>query len=261
MSDTRLPLAGAPGALGAPGTPGAPGTTLPIAETFVSVQGEGKLAGVPSWFVRLSGCNLRCAWCDTPYASWRPEKTLRSLDDLLNEAKRSGVAHAVVTGGEPLLFPGCVDLCARLRDDLKMHVTVETAGTIDLAAPMDLLSASPKLSTSAPDGALFPKERAMHEARRENIPALRALIDRQRAQGRDVQLKFVACEERDVGEIEALLARLSGWSPVDVLLMPEGRTRKELASRQGWVAARCVERGWRYCPRLHIDLFGNRRGT
>jgi 7-carboxy-7-deazaguanine synthase len=234
---------------------------LPISETFVSVQGEGKLSGVPSWFVRLSGCNLRCAWCDTPYASWTPEKTTRALDDLVEEATRSKVGHAVVTGGEPMLFPRCAELCARLRDEAGMHVTVETAATIDLDAPMDLLSASPKLASSAPDPARFPKEHAMHESRRENIPALQTLIDRQRAHGRDLQLKFVACATGDLPEIESLLSRLTGWSPSDVLLMPEGRTREELGARQGWVAQACVERGWRYCPRLHIDLFGNRRGT
>lgn len=236
------------------------GAHLPISETFVSVQGEGKLTGVPSWFVRLSGCNLRCAWCDTPYASWAPEKAVRTVGDLLREARESRLAHAVVTGGEPLLFPVAAGLCNALRA-MGMHVTVETAGTIDLDAPIDLLSASPKLSTSAPDAASFPKEHAMHEARRECIPTLQALIDRQRAHGRDLQLKFVVCEAGDLDEIESLLGRLRGWSNPDVMLMPEGRTREQLAARQGWVVARCMERGWRYCPRLHIDLFGDRRGT
>jgi 7-carboxy-7-deazaguanine synthase len=234
---------------------------LPIAETFVSIQGEGKLAGVPSWFVRLSGCNLRCAWCDTPYASWSPEKATRGLDELIAEASQSGVRHAVVTGGEPMLFPRCAELCARLHGEAGMHITIETAGTIDLDTPCDLLSASPKLSTSAPDPARFPKEHAMHEARRENIPALRALIERQHARGGDIQLKFVVCAPADLGEIEALLARLDGWSPQDVLLMPEGRTAEEVREKQRWVAGECVSRGWRYCPRLHIDLYGNRRGT
>ncbi|MGP1310551.1 MAG: 7-carboxy-7-deazaguanine synthase QueE [Phycisphaerales bacterium] len=233
----------------------------PIAETFVSVQGEGKLVGVPSWFVRFSGCNLRCAWCDTPYASWAPETTKRALDDLLAEARASGVRHAVVTGGEPLLFPQCAELCARLRDEASMHVTIETAGTVDPEAPMDLLSASPKLANSAPDPERFPREHAMHEARRENLPVLQALIDRQRVHGRDLQLKFVVCAPGDLVEIEALLGRLTGWSQPDVLLMPEGRSSAEIEDRRGWVAAECVARGWRYCPRLHIDLFGNRRGT
>lgn len=238
-----------------------PADALPIAETFVSIQGEGKLTGVPSWFVRLSGCNLRCAWCDTPYASWAPEKTVRTMDSLLDEARGSGVRHAVVTGGEPLIFPRTAELCARLRDEASMHVTIETAGTADPGAVCDLLSASPKLSTSAPNPAAFPREHALHESRRENLPALQALLTRQRAKGLDLQIKFVVTGPADLDEIGALLTRLEGWEAPDVLLMPEGRTREEIAAKQAWVASACVDRGWRYCQRLHIELFGNRRGT
>src|SRR5690606_18584853 len=137
----------------------------------------------------------------------------------------------------------------RLRSEAGMHVTVETAGTIDLDAPIDLLSASPKLSTSAPDAVAFPREHAMHEARRTNIPALRALLERQRARGAggiggiggaggaDLQLKFVACAQDDLEEIEAILDALGDAAPgpSDVLLMPEGRTPQELAARAPWV--------------------------
>src|SRR5215468_5509616 len=91
---------------------------VPVAETFTSIQGEGKLTGTPSWFVRLSGCNLRCAWCDTPYASWRPEGSSRTLDDLVEEARANsgggGVRHAVITGGEPMIFPQLTELTRRL---------------------------------------------------------------------------------------------------------------------------------------------------
>ena len=79
--------------------------SLPISETFVSIQGEGKLTGVPSWFCRVSGCNLRCSWCDTPYASWKPEGTRRTVDELLAEAKASGVHHAVLTGASRCSLP------------------------------------------------------------------------------------------------------------------------------------------------------------
>jgi 7-carboxy-7-deazaguanine synthase len=81
--------------------------TVPISETFVSIQGEGKLAGVPSYFVRVSGCNLRCAWCDTPYASWEPDGGARTIDRVVEEARSAasrGVRHAVLTGGEPMMF-------------------------------------------------------------------------------------------------------------------------------------------------------------
>lgn len=238
---------------------------LPIAETFVSLQGEGKLTGVPSWFCRVSGCNLRCVWCDTPFASWRPEGARRSLDALVAEGTSSGPRHAVLTGGEPLLFAGVEELARRLRE-AGLHITIETAGTIDSPAHADLLSISPKLATSTPTPeqsiALSgsPAWSARHEARRVNLAALQGLIDRQRARRADVQLKFVACQPRDLAEVEQLLARLSGWSPADVLLMPEGVTepsREQLV----WVSQACVERGWRFCTRLHIQLYGHTRGT
>lgn len=227
--------------------------TMPVAETFVSIQGEGRLAGVPSWFVRLSGCNLRCAWCDTPYASWRPESEPRTIDSLGSEAERSGVGHAVVTGGEPLMFPLVTDLTRRLAD-AGLHVTIETAGTIHQPVHADLLSISPKLANSTPDGASGWRER--HESRRINTDVLQRLLD----EHAERQLKFVVADPADLAEIDALLARLRGWRPDDIMLMPEGTTAPTLASRE-WVPRECVARGWRFSPRLHILLYDNRRGT
>ncbi len=233
--------------------------TLPIAETFTSVQGEGKLAGVPSYFVRVSGCNLRCVWCDTPYASWRPEGAPRPIDELLREAAASGVGHAVLTGGEPMLF----DALAPLAEGLSrsgLHVTIETAGTIHREVACDLMSISPKLANSTPAEG-DPRDqagawRARHEQRRLDVPTLQALLDRYPSR----QLKFVVASPGDLAEIESLLGRLRGWKPGDVMLMPEGVTTEALASR-AWVATECVRRGWRYCHRLHIELFGHTRGT
>lgn len=241
---------------------------LPIAETFVSVQGEGRLTGTPSWFVRLSGCNLRCAWCDTPYASWKPEGEARSIDSLIAEARDSGVKHAVVTGGEPMMFEGVADLCAALRAPREtggagMHVTVETAGTLFRAVAADLMSISPKLANSTPPAALEADIgagwRERHESRRLNVEALNALLAAHLAPGR--QLKFVVAREEDMAEIEALLALLPGAAPADVLLMPEGVSAGALEAKRGWVERACAARGWGFCRRLHIELFGNTRGT
>ncbi len=233
--------------------------TLPVAETFYSLQGEGKLAGVPSFFVRLAGCNLRCAWCDTPYASWNPEARPATVRSILDDLHASRARHAVITGGEPMLFDAVEHLAGAIHAR-GVHVTIETAGTIHRALHCDLMSLSPKLSNSTPapddprdtDGAW----RARHEERRINLDALGRLI-------RDYpsrQLKFVVSEPAQLDEIDRLLAQLPGWETDDILLMPEGVTPQALAARR-WIVDACKDRGWRYCPRLHIELFGNVRGT
>jgi 7-carboxy-7-deazaguanine synthase len=213
-----------------------------------------------------SGCNLHCAWCDTPYASWQPEGSSLSIDALVAAAQASGVRHAVLTGGEPMMFPTLPDLAARLADRAAMHITIETAGTI---LPVDglpvchLMSISPKLANSTPRN--DPRDptgawSARHEERRLNIPVLQRLLDEFGPDAR--QFKFVVTAEvdRDLAEIDALLARLRGIVPSDILLMPEGVTPPTAGHRAAVVAA-CIARGWRYCSRLHIELFGNRRGT
>ena len=244
---------------------------LPVAETFTSIQGEGLLTGVPSYFVRLSGCNLRCAWCDTPYASWKPEGAGRSIDELVADGRASGVRHAVLTGGEPMMFDGVCELSGRLSEPVErggagMHITIETAGTVlprggKWKLACDLMSISPKLASSTPRGdARDPSGvwTARHEGRRLNLPVLQALLDRYPPGKR--QLKFVVSRRDDLGEIDGLLASLSGWTPGEVLLMPEGVTLPG-AERRELVVGACLERGFRYCHRLHIELFGNKRGT
>jgi 7-carboxy-7-deazaguanine synthase len=242
-------------------------SSLLISETFTSVQGEGKLTGMPSFFIRLSGCNLRCRWCDTPYASWSPEGDAATIDSLIEAAIASGVGHVVLTGGEPMLFEAAGELCRRLSQATPrvgssrgFHITIETAGTIARDWHCDLFSISPKLADSTPlEG--DPRDpsgawRARHEERRINLPALQHLLDRPG----DHQLKFVVSNPADLAEIESLLAKLRGWTPGDVMLMPEGVKSPSPASTE-WVVRECVARGWRYCHRLHIELFGNTRGT
>lgn len=242
-------------------------SSLPIAETFFSLQGEGKLVGVPSFFVRLSGCNLRCRWCDTPYASWNPEGGSRAFDAILAEASAHAATHVVITGGEPMIFKHLPELCDAFRA-AGAHITIETAGTVFQHVASDLMSISPKLGNSTPgsltkDGTVIPdprdpdaKWRTLHDQRRINIPALQALLDAYPSR----QLKFVVAHEPDLAEIDALLDRLQGWSKDDVLLMPEGVAPAPPAQR-AWIVSACMARNWRYCPRLHIDLFGNTRGT
>src|SRR6059058_4991265 len=97
---------------------------LKISEIFYSIQGEGMLAGVPSVFVRTSGCNLRCTWCDTPYTSWKPEGDELMLGGILADVRRRGSTHVVVTGGEPMIQEDIALLTRRLKD-FDLHVTIE----------------------------------------------------------------------------------------------------------------------------------------
>jgi 7-carboxy-7-deazaguanine synthase len=222
-----------------------------IAEIFYSIQGEGRLVGVPSVFIRTSGCNLRCAWCDTPYTSWEPEGEERNVDEILAEAKRHSVQHAVVTGGEPLLAHEIEELTHRLKRE-GFHVTIETAATIFKPVECDLMSMSPKLSNSTPEGAFA----RMHEERRINVPVIQQFID-----GYDYQLKFVADKKTDLVEIEDILSKLKDVDRTRVLIMPQGRTKEELRERAPWIVELCKEHGFSYTPRLQIELWGNRRGT
>jgi 7-carboxy-7-deazaguanine synthase len=222
---------------------------LKIAELFYSIQGEGSLAGVPSVFVRTSGCNLRCSWCDTPYTSWRPEGADWTLDRILDEVRSYRAQHVVVTGGEPMIAPEIVPLTARLRD-AGLHITIETAGTVFAPVACDLMSISPKLANSTPEGPFA----AQHERLRIQPDVLRELMARY-----PYQLKFVIATPDDVPEVAALVDALAA-PPASVILMPEGTNRDRVRERGLWIAEVCKERGYRYSPRLHVDLYGDQRG-
>ena len=221
-----------------------------VAETFASLQGEGMLAGMPSFFIRTCGCNLRCQWCDTPYASWHPEGEHLSVEELRGRAAAAGLRHVVITGGEPLLQREIGDLTRMLRE-AGHHITVETAGTLAPAFGCDLLSLSPKTSNSDPDGGW--EER--HRRARLELAPLRKLV----ASFPEHQLKFVVQDRSDLPEVLDLVATLGVWRE-RVFLMPEGRSQQELDRRGPEIARICLEHGVRYSPRLHFDLFGGARG-
>ena len=228
-----------------------------IAEIFHSIQGEGRLTGVPSVFVRTSGCNLRCNWCDTPYASWNPEGKAWSQAEIIAEVEKYPSRHVVLTGGEPMIAKDIAGLAAALRE-LGYHLTIETAGTVPPEGiACDLASLSPKLLNSAPDARLGPAWRKKHEALRWQPDVVRAWLGQY-----DYQLKFVIAQPTDIEEVEGMLARLKLEVPRErVLLMPEGVTLEQIRARAGWLAEICKERGYRYAHRLHLELYGNKRGT
>ena len=229
---------------------------MKVSEIFHSVQGEGKLVGVPSVFVRASGCNLRCTWCDTPYASWNPEGEALTVAEIVAKVTAYRCRHVVVTGGEPMIMPDIVELCAALRA-ADLHITIETAATVYHAVEVDLASMSPKLSNSTPHEREGGRFAVAHEKQRLNFAVMQQFIDG----SSDFQLKFVVSTEEDLLEIDEVLAKLTGWQPSDVLLMPEGTDQGVLESRAGWIAEVCKRTGYRYCPRLHVALYGNTRGT
>ena len=227
-----------------------------IAEIFHSIQGEGLLAGVPSVFVRTSGCNLRCHWCDTPYASWKPEGPEMSIEEILKKLTEWNCDHVVLTGGEPMIAPELPELAAALKKQ-KKHITIETAGTIlPNSIPCDLASISPKLFNSTPSPERDPAWAKKHESTRLQPEVVAEWISKY-----DFQLKFVVSTENDLAEIKGLLPRLPPVPLDQILLMPEGIDVKTLAGRSSWLVDICKREGFRFCPRLQIELFGHARGT
>ncbi len=228
---------------------------MKIAEIFFSIQGEGILTGVPSVFVRTSGCNLRCTFCDTPYTSWEPEGTTWTYADILAKVRRYPARHVVLTGGEPMLQPEIVPLSRELRQH-GYHITIETAATLHRPVACDLASLSPKLSNSTPTEREGGRFALRHEELRLRPDVIAAFM----AEG-EYQLKFVVDRPADVEEIQHLLALLPPTLPERVLLMPQGISTAALNEKALWLVELCKRHGYRFCPRLHVDLFGNRRGT
>ncbi len=249
-----------------------------IAEIFRSVQGEGRLTGVPSVFVRASGCNLRCRWCDTPYASWTPEGEDLPVAEVLERVEQASlpapepvgmpdrppeqarmpallpVRHVVLTGGEPMLFAELIPLAAALRDG-GWHITIETAGTLYLPVACDLMSISPKLSNSAPPPEPDPRWADRHARQRHAPEVIRRLLAQY-----DCQLKFVVDCPADCREVEAYLAEFPEIEPSRVMLMPQGIEAGLLAEKAAWLAPYCAAHGWTFCPRRQIEWFGGQRG-
>jgi 7-carboxy-7-deazaguanine synthase len=228
-----------------------------IAELYPSIQGEGQFAGTPSVFVRTTGCNLRCWFCDTPFTSWQPEGRQMEMADLLRDVLAFEIEHVVLTGGEPLLQPNCVPFCEALLNASRF-VTIETAGTFFRPAPASLMSISPKLSNSSPSkhsSAAAARWIDRHEQTRTNRETISRLI----ASG-PYQFKFVVDEPSDLTDVCDYLADWPQIASDRVWLMPQARTREELAVRSTWLEAEAQRFGFRFSSRWQIAQFGNERG-
>src|SRR5580704_15791826 len=216
---------------------------MKIAEIFYSIQGEGILAGVPSVFVRTSGCNLRCTWCDTPYTSWNPEGRDMSIDTIVGEIQAHSASHVVVTGGEPMIADEIVELTRQLKA-INLHITIETAGTVHKAVVCDLVSISPKLANSTPHQREGGRWAPQHDRLRYQPEVVKKLIREY-----DYQLKFVVSSPEDLREIEAILQG-TGADRSRVMLMAEGIDAAVIRDRAQWIAEVCKRDGFRYSPRL-----------
>jgi 7-carboxy-7-deazaguanine synthase len=222
-----------------------------ISEVFHSIQGEGQFADMPSVFVRTTGCNLRCWFCDTPYTSWNPEGRHIDWMTVAERVREFGCEHVVLTGGEPLLQPDVVPLTRQLGQ-WGLFVTIETAGTVYRPVHADLVSLSPKLANSTPDDPVWT---ARHERLRTNRSVMQRLMDEY-----PYQLKFVIDRPEDVTEVPTFLNGFPDVSPDRVWLMPQGIEGEGLDAKAQWLRPEADRLGYRFSPRRHIELFGNVRG-
>jgi 7-carboxy-7-deazaguanine synthase len=226
-----------------------------IAEIYRSVQGEGLLTGVPSVFIRTSGCNLRCWFCDTPFTSWQPEGGDVSIDEIVAQVEEWDCAHVVITGGEPMLWAELIPLCARLHA-IGRHITIETAGTLYLPVVCNLMSISPKFASSAPSAEKHPHWSRRHERERHRPEVVRRLITEH-----EYQVKFVIDTPADFDELHAYLAEIPEVVRDRVLLMPQGVEQHQLDARARWLRPYCEANRFVFCPRKQIEWYGPVRGT
>lgn len=226
-----------------------------IAEIYKSRQGEGFLTGTESVFVRTSGCNLRCWFCDTPYTSWAPEGEEQSVEEIMRRVEAWDVRHVVITGGEPMLCADLVQLCEELHAR-GQHITIETAGTLYLPVKCDLMSISPKLSNSTPAIEAAPLWRTRHEKTRHAPNVIRRLVAEY-----EYQIKFVIDRPDDCDEVDDYLTEFPEIDRMKVLLMPQGTDVAQLKATEQWLLVNCMKRSVAYCPRKQIEWYGFQRGT
>jgi len=224
-----------------------------VNEIFYSLQGEGFLAGIPSVFVRLAGCPLRCRWCDTKYAWAEDAGEDLSVVEILDAVCKHDCRFVVITGGEPMINSQLRRLAQELKA-LEKHITIETAGIAYIPdVPCDLMSISPKLSNSAPEDAELA---ASHADARLDLAVLGELIANY-----NHQLKFVVDSVNDLPEIQEVIEKTGNIDTDRLMLMPQAATKDELLVKLPMVADLCKSTGFAFCQRLQVLLWNNERGT
>ncbi len=242
---------------------------MKISELFYSIQGEGKRTGSPSFFIRTNFCNLRCQFsggnlCDTSYTSWYPDDKKNygevEINFIVDEYEKINCSDIVITGGEPTMYPDDLEeLSAGLKKiNAKVHITIETNGTAigDFVNYIDLVSISPKLKSSVPFNTEFKR---MHQKNRINIEIFRKYNLLKEDGLTDIQWKFVFTDTNDINEILELQA-LVGFKNEDVYLMPEGITEEDLSKNRMKTIEACKKFYFNYTDRIHILVWGNKRG-
>ena len=243
-------------------------------EYFETIQGEGSLLGTPSIFVRFSGCNLHCVWknsdgsiqpCDTPHSSISLEPPSKiPYKKLIDKIGASKINCVVITGGEPFIHKNL----PILTSSVNKHITIETNGTVfDPEVNWDLISISPKLASSN-----F-SSRENHKDTRINIPVLGKFVQKSIANNKDYQFKFVFSDPKDEEEILDIMSDVLIWlSNLEyrgnipyindhIYLMPQGNSVEEIDVNLRMLIPIASRNNWKVSDRLHIRLFGNKRGT
>ncbi len=209
---------------------------LRLTEIFLSLQGESRSVGWPTVFVRLTGCPLRCQYCDTAYAFHGGE--WHEIDAILAEVASHGVHHVCVTGGEPLAQKRCLLLLQKLCD-AGYEVSLETSGAIDISEVDSRVVRVVDLKT--------PGSNEQQRNLLENIPLL---TDRD-------QVKFVLCSREDYDWAKEMLAEHRLTARCEVLFSP---SYTELAPRDlaEWIIADKLP--VRFQLQLHKQLWGEAQG-
>lgn len=238
------------------------GHRIRYSEIFYSIQGEGYFTGTPSVFFRTSFCNLKCTWCDTPYTSFHPENKSITIENAVEEIKKYNCDHVVITGGEPFIQKKPLKLLCDELHKLDKFVTIETNGTIFYPVTADLISCSPKTYNSQPDLEQLHSKREVAERLRSEHHWKRTAPDvlKKFVEEYDHQFKFVVKRNSDLIEIDNII-QSCGVEKHDVFLMPEGRTKEEIEEKEQWIVRLCMEKGYRYSDRLHVKLWGDKRGV
>ena len=242
----------------------------PLGETYTCLQGEGKYIGIPHILIRVTGCRLRCqfsnSFCDTPYASWKPEKGKYTLNDIVKFYEDNPhIKYTMITGGGPTIHPELLQELCRIGKYYRHTITIETEGSEFVQTRGDLISLSPKLSNSTPrpgtwmsfaNREVTEKDKQQHEKWRCNYEAMEQLINNHP----DYQLKPVISNEEDLVEVKEL-QKILGVPNDKVWLMPEGLVEEELNKRRRWLMELCTEQGYNFTDRLHIIAYGDTRGV